>query len=144
MYTHLWLILAAIKAPPLWTRQSGLSNYFVSLINNMEKAAVSDDQEQSGSSGNDQGTVYMYKGGSDAVHAKHRKGGQWWRWIKRHLNFFRIFILVFVFFPLMVSIIFWAVSTEYKVAYVDALYLCYSSFTSTGTTSSIEPFRSNN
>jgi hypothetical protein len=77
---------------------------------------------------NDDGIFYTYKD----MEPQHGKTWGWWIWIRENLNFFRIFLLVFMFLPLITSVIFWAVSTEYQVAYVDALYLCYSAFTDTG------------
>jgi hypothetical protein len=99
----------------------------------MEKAAVPVAQEQPEPRlETDDGAFYTYHEDLNAAGSKHGKPGGWWIWIRKHLNFFRIFLLTFVFFPLIMSVIFWAVNTEYQVAYVDALYLCYSSFTSTG------------
>ncbi|PVF97493.1 TrkH-domain-containing protein [Serendipita vermifera] len=54
------------------------------------------------------------------------------RWLRKHLNFFRIYLLSFTFFPLFFSIIFWAVNGRYKIGYMDALAICYSAFTNTG------------
>jgi hypothetical protein len=100
----------------------------------MEKAAVpvTPEQPKPGLQ-TDDGLFYTYHEDLNATRPKHGKPGGWWMWIRKHLNFFRIFLLTFVFFPLIMSVILWAVNTEYQVAYVDALYLCYSSFTSTGT-----------
>jgi hypothetical protein len=96
----------------------------------MEKAAVPVVPEQRLETGD--GVFYTYHEDLNAARSHHGKPGGWWMWIREHLNFFRIFLLTFLFFPLIVSVVFWAVNTEYQVAYVDALYLCYSSFTSTG------------
>lgn len=41
-------------------------------------------------------------------------------------------LLVFTFTPLLMSIIFWAVNGETKIAYIDSLFLSYSAFTGTG------------
>ena len=96
----------------------------------MEKTAVPVAQEQPTSQlETDDGVFYTYHEDLNATRSKHGNPGGWWIWIRKHLNFFRIFLLTFVFFPLIMSVIFWAVNTEYQVAYVDSLYLCYSSFT---------------
>lgn len=100
----------------------------------MEKVAVPMDEEQPVNprlETND-GVFYTYHEDLNATRSKHGKLGGWWIWIRKHLNFFRIFLLTFVFFPLIMSVVFWAANTEYQVAYVDTLYLCYSSFTNTG------------
>jgi hypothetical protein len=58
---------------------------------------------------------------------------RWKPWLREHLNFFRIHLLVFTFLPLLISIVLWASSGRYKIKYVDALYVCYSAFTNAGT-----------
>ncbi|KAG8784293.1 low affinity potassium transporter [Serendipita sp. 397] len=59
----------------------------------------------------------------------------WIAWLEKHLNFFRIHLLVFTFFPLICSVVFWAVNGQYKIAYIDAVLVCYSAFTNTGLSS---------
>ncbi|KAG8756489.1 low affinity potassium transporter [Serendipita sp. 396] len=56
----------------------------------------------------------------------------WVVWLKQHLNFYRIHLLVFTFVPLVFSVVFWAANGKYKLAYIDALFLCYSAFTNAG------------
>jgi hypothetical protein len=81
-----------------------------------------------------QGVTSTNQGGQSTYEAstssqpQERQGG----WLYRHLNFFRIYLLVFTFLPLFFSVIIWAVNGGYKVKYIDALYLAYSNFTSTG------------
>ncbi|KZP01526.1 TrkH-domain-containing protein [Calocera viscosa TUFC12733] len=52
--------------------------------------------------------------------------------IAAHLNFYRIHLLVFTFVPLVLSGIFYAANGEFKIAYIDSLYMCFSAFTVTG------------
>jgi Trk-type K+ transport system membrane component len=54
--------------------------------------------------------------------------------LQRNLNFFRIHVIVFVLTPLVFSGIFYASNGEFKVAYIDALFVCYSAMTVTGLT----------
>ncbi|KAG8830790.1 low affinity potassium transporter [Serendipita sp. 399] len=75
------------------------------------------------------------EGGGDIVMADRWEPVSSIPWVARwekHLNFFRIHLLVFTFFPLLCSILFWAVNGRYKIAYIDAVFLCYSAFTNTG------------
>lgn len=53
----------------------------------------------------------------------------------RHLNFYRVHLLVFTLVPLVVSAIFWASngpSEENQIAYIDALFMVTSAMTVTG------------
>ncbi|KAH8087810.1 cation transport protein-domain-containing protein [Cristinia sonorae] len=54
------------------------------------------------------------------------------RYIKRHLNFFRIHILFFTFTPLIFSAIFYASNGENHISYTDALFNCVSAITVCG------------
>ncbi|EJD46884.1 hypothetical protein AURDEDRAFT_113542 [Auricularia subglabra TFB-10046 SS5] len=56
------------------------------------------------------------------------------RWYNaaRHLNFYRIHLLVFTFTPLFFSIIFYAVNGRFRISYVDSLFVCVSAMTVTG------------
>ncbi|KAL4244289.1 TrkH Potassium Transport [Abortiporus biennis] len=53
-------------------------------------------------------------------------------WLKRELNFFRIHLLFFIFVPLVSAAIFWGANGRFPVAFIDALFLCYSALTVTG------------
>ncbi|KAG8932610.1 low affinity potassium transporter [Tulasnella sp. 418] len=54
-------------------------------------------------------------------------------YIQDSLNFYRIHLLIFCFVPLLFSIIFWASNADdYKVSFIDSLFLCVSSMTVTG------------
>lgn len=96
----------------------------------MEKPDVSQEQEQPDET--DQGAIYTYNEDDRISHTKLSQSHKWWRWTRKHLNFFRIFLLCFIFVPLLTSVIFWAVSTEFKIDYIDCLYLSYSAITNTG------------
>ncbi|KAG2015589.1 potassium transporter [Coprinopsis cinerea AmutBmut pab1-1] len=50
-----------------------------------------------------------------------------WRRCTKHLNFYRIHILVFTFTPLFFSVIFYLSNGEVKISYVDSLFNCVSS-----------------
>ncbi|KIY46038.1 TrkH-domain-containing protein [Fistulina hepatica ATCC 64428] len=56
----------------------------------------------------------------------------YWPIIRRHLNFYRIHTLVFIFVPLIGSGIFYACNGDYHVDYIDGLFLCVSSMTVCG------------
>ncbi|KIY48549.1 TrkH-domain-containing protein [Fistulina hepatica ATCC 64428] len=49
-----------------------------------------------------------------------------------HLNFFRIHLICFIFIPLISAAIFYASNGEYHIAFIDALFMCYSAMTVTG------------
>ncbi|KAL6301984.1 cation transport protein-domain-containing protein [Sparassis latifolia] len=55
-------------------------------------------------------------------------------YIKSRLNFFRIHLLSFLIIPLLFAVIFWASNGEYKIKFIDALFVCYSGVTGTGLT----------
>ncbi|KZS90153.1 TrkH-domain-containing protein [Sistotremastrum niveocremeum HHB9708] len=55
-----------------------------------------------------------------------------WERIKKHLNFFRIHLLLFTVIPLITSGVFFACNGEFPIAYIDCLFLCYSAMTVTG------------
>ncbi|OBZ71204.1 Low-affinity potassium transport protein [Grifola frondosa] len=55
-----------------------------------------------------------------------------WSYIKSHLNFYRIHLLLFIFIPLFSAIIFWASNGEFPVKFIDALFVCVSGVTGTG------------
>lgn len=48
------------------------------------------------------------------------------------LNFYRVHLLVFTFTPLMFSGIFYAVNGQFKIPYIDCLFLCFSCMCVTG------------
>ncbi|KZV88401.1 hypothetical protein EXIGLDRAFT_839267 [Exidia glandulosa HHB12029] len=50
----------------------------------------------------------------------------------RHLNFYRIHLLVFTFTPLIFSVLFYAANGRFHISYVDGLFLCVTSMTVTG------------
>ena len=54
--------------------------------------------------------------------------------LRKELSFFRIHVAVFVITPLVFSGIFYACNGEFKIAFIDALFLCYSAMTVTGLT----------
>lgn len=56
----------------------------------------------------------------------------WIRWLRKHLNFFRIHLLVFTFLPFFDAILLWAVNGSFKISFIDSLFLAYSAFTNTG------------
>ncbi|KAK7036416.1 hypothetical protein VNI00_011613 [Paramarasmius palmivorus] len=49
-----------------------------------------------------------------------------WRFIKKHLNFYRVHILFFTFTPLFFSAIFYASNGQTHISYIDALFNCVS------------------
>ncbi|TDL22995.1 hypothetical protein BD410DRAFT_820980 [Rickenella mellea] len=55
-----------------------------------------------------------------------------WAHLRGSLNFFRIHILFFTFTPLVFSGIFYASNGEFRISYVDSLFLCVSAMTVTG------------
>jgi hypothetical protein len=57
---------------------------------------------------------------------------QWWHTLRFELNFYRIHWLFFTLHPLIWSGIFYAANGQYKVPYIDCLFLCVSSQTVTG------------
>lgn len=88
--------------------------------------------EEQSSENQQQEIIYTYNEDEVASNTKHTKHKGWWRWMRKHLNFFRIFLLAFIFLPLISSVLFWGVSTEYKIDYIDCLYISYSTITNTG------------
>ncbi|EIW54439.1 TrkH-domain-containing protein [Trametes versicolor FP-101664 SS1] len=58
--------------------------------------------------------------------------GDFWEYIFRHLNFYRIHLLFFTFTPLIFSGIFYAANGQYHVDYIDCLYNCVSAITVCG------------
>ncbi|KAL0948734.1 hypothetical protein HGRIS_008868 [Hohenbuehelia grisea] len=59
---------------------------------------------------------------------------QLWRTIRKHLNFYRVHVLAFVFTPLVSSAIFYGLNGPTNVPYVDCLFLCVSAMTVSGLT----------
>ncbi|KIP02880.1 hypothetical protein PHLGIDRAFT_32026 [Phlebiopsis gigantea 11061_1 CR5-6] len=53
-------------------------------------------------------------------------------WVQKEANFFRIHLLFFLLVPLVAAGIFCAANGQYPVAFIDALFLCYSALTVTG------------
>ncbi|KAH9950694.1 TrkH-domain-containing protein [Amylocystis lapponica] len=54
--------------------------------------------------------------------------------ITRYLNFYRIHLLLFVLIPLLGAAVFVASNGEFKITYIDALYVCVSAATGCGLT----------
>jgi len=52
--------------------------------------------------------------------------------VKKELNFYRIHLLFFTIVPLIVSGIFYAANGQFRIDYIDCLFLCYSALTVTG------------
>ncbi|KAL0950517.1 hypothetical protein HGRIS_007326 [Hohenbuehelia grisea] len=55
-----------------------------------------------------------------------------WAQIKRHLNFFRIHLIVFTFTPLVFSAVFYASNGQNHIPYIDALFNCISAMSVCG------------
>ncbi|KAI0785108.1 cation transport protein-domain-containing protein [Abortiporus biennis] len=55
-----------------------------------------------------------------------------WNYIKRNSNFYRIHLLLFIITPLIFATIFWASNGEYKIHFIDALFINVSAATGTG------------
>lgn len=53
-------------------------------------------------------------------------------WFLQRVNFFRLHLAAFTLIPLISSGIFYACNGQYKISYLDSLFLCYSSMTVTG------------
>ncbi|EJD07960.1 uncharacterized protein FOMMEDRAFT_164765 [Fomitiporia mediterranea MF3/22] len=51
---------------------------------------------------------------------------RYWSEVTRHLNFFRIHLLFFIFSPLIFSAIFYAANGQFHISYIDALFNCVS------------------
>ncbi|KAG6920213.1 hypothetical protein DXG01_004982 [Tephrocybe rancida] len=62
------------------------------------------------------------------------EGPMWWRKVKKHLNFFRIHVMYYIFTPLIFSGIFYASNGRYHIPYIDALFNCVSAMTVCGLT----------
>ncbi len=54
------------------------------------------------------------------------------RWCGKHLNFFRVHVIVFLFTPLIAAGIFYACNGEVHIKFIDALFCCVSAMTVTG------------
>ncbi|KAF8891820.1 cation transport protein-domain-containing protein [Infundibulicybe gibba] len=55
-----------------------------------------------------------------------------WKSVRKHLNFYRIHIIVFTFTPLIFSAIFYASNGRHHISYIDALFNCVSAMTVCG------------
>ena len=53
-------------------------------------------------------------------------------WFLHRVTFFRLHLAAFTFIPLIASGIFYGSNGEYKISYLDSVFLCYSSMTVTG------------
>ncbi|KAI0344047.1 TrkH-domain-containing protein [Trametopsis cervina] len=53
-------------------------------------------------------------------------------WCKKELNFFRVHLLFFLLVPLISAGIFYGANGRFHIAFIDALFLCYSALTVTG------------
>ncbi|KAH9831322.1 TrkH-domain-containing protein [Rhodofomes roseus] len=51
---------------------------------------------------------------------------------KEALRFYRIHLLLFVIVPLLGALVFWASNGEFKIPFIDALFVCVSAATGTG------------
>ncbi|TRM69077.1 cation transport protein-domain-containing protein [Schizophyllum amplum] len=58
--------------------------------------------------------------------------GGLFRSIRKHLNFYRVHLLCFTFVPLILSGVLYACNGQYRISYVDCLFLCVSSVTVCG------------
>ncbi|SNX84022.1 related to potassium transporter TRK-1 [Melanopsichium pennsylvanicum] len=54
------------------------------------------------------------------------------KWCGKHLNFFRVHVLVFTFTPLIAAAIFYACNGENHIKFIDSLFVCVSAMTVTG------------
>ncbi|KAG6902774.1 hypothetical protein C0995_011922 [Termitomyces sp. Mi166 len=61
-------------------------------------------------------------------------GPMWWRKVAKHLNFYRVHVMYYVFTPLIFSAIFYASNGRYHIPYIDALFNCVSAMTVCGLT----------
>ncbi|KAF5380579.1 hypothetical protein D9615_004675 [Tricholomella constricta] len=59
-------------------------------------------------------------------------GPMWWRKIRKHLNFYRIHVMYYIFTPLIFSGIFYASNGRYPISYIDSLFACVSAMTVCG------------
>ncbi|RDB25358.1 Low-affinity potassium transport protein [Hypsizygus marmoreus] len=59
-------------------------------------------------------------------------GPKWWRTVRKHLNFYRIHVMYYIFTPLIFSAIFYASNGKYRISYVDSLFNCVSAMTVCG------------
>ncbi|KAH9922903.1 cation transport protein-domain-containing protein [Fomitopsis serialis] len=55
-----------------------------------------------------------------------------WSYVNDSLRFYRIHLLLFTIVPLVASVIFWASNGEFKIDFIDALFVCVSAATGTG------------
>ncbi|KAF8633452.1 hypothetical protein AX17_004621 [Amanita inopinata Kibby_2008] len=69
---------------------------------------------------------------TDASRPSRKKAQSFRRFLRNSLNFYRVHTLVFTFIPLIFSGIFYASNGEFKVAYIDSLFICISAMTMTG------------
>ncbi|KAH6904402.1 potassium transporter [Coprinopsis sp. MPI-PUGE-AT-0042] len=53
-------------------------------------------------------------------------------WFLQRVTFFRLHLAAFTFIPLISSGVFYACNGQYKISYLDSVFLCYSSMTVTG------------
>ncbi|KAL7414479.1 cation transport protein-domain-containing protein [Mrakia frigida] len=54
--------------------------------------------------------------------------------LEQHLNFFRIHLIAFTIIPLFFSGIFYGANGQFRIEYIDSLFLCFSAMTVTGLT----------
>ncbi|KAF5383956.1 hypothetical protein D9757_007351 [Collybiopsis confluens] len=47
-------------------------------------------------------------------------------------TFFRLHLFAFIFVPLLASVVFWGSNGQFRISYLDSLFLCYSAMTVTG------------
>ncbi|KAI9066036.1 TrkH-domain-containing protein [Trametes sanguinea] len=55
-----------------------------------------------------------------------------WSYLRDSLNFYRIHLLAFIFFPLFGATILWASNGKFPVKFIDSLFICISAATGTG------------
>ncbi|KAJ2922667.1 hypothetical protein H1R20_g14419, partial [Candolleomyces eurysporus] len=57
---------------------------------------------------------------------------KWSRSLRKHLNFYRLHLIIFTVTPLFFSVIFYLSNGRYKISYIDSLFNCVSAMTVCG------------
>ncbi|KAH9927443.1 TrkH-domain-containing protein [Epithele typhae] len=57
---------------------------------------------------------------------------QFYQWLEKELNFFRVHLLYFTITPLIFTFIFYASNGKFHISFIDSMFLCYSAMTVTG------------
>ncbi|KAJ7594901.1 cation transport protein-domain-containing protein [Mycena floridula] len=63
---------------------------------------------------------------------EHESQGHLPRWLRKNLNFYRVHIIFFTFTPLFFSLILFASNGQFKISYIDSLFISVSSMTVCG------------